>query len=79
VRTSERHNNNIADMRPCMSAPDCDIFPCDNVIRSDLVDIKICKQLMADPSKDKAVYNVQRELFSKRAKGLVRAERTEAV
>jgi hypothetical protein len=67
VRTSERHNNNIADMRPCMSAADCEIFPCDNVIRSDLVGVKMCPQLMADPSKDEAVYNVQRGLFSKRA------------
>jgi hypothetical protein len=67
VRTSEQHNNNIADMRPCMSAPDCEIFPCDNVIRSDLVGVKMCPQLMADPSKDEAVYNVQRGLFSKRA------------
>ena len=39
------------------------IFPCDNVVRTDLVEVKMCKEIMADKTKDEAVLRVERGLY----------------
>ena len=59
------HENNLADMRPCTSRSDCGllIFPCDNAVRTDLVEVKICKEIMEDPTKDEPVRRVERGLY----------------
>ena len=59
------HENNLADMRPCTSRSDCGllIFPCDNAVRTDLVEVKICKEIMADPTKDEPVRRIERGLY----------------
>ena len=62
------HSDNLADMLPCTSAADCEMFPaCDNVIRGDLVQVKICRHLEADPAQGQVDYaaQVQRGLYCK--------------
>ena len=59
------HMNSIAEMRPCMSRSDCGLllFPCDNAVRTDVVDVKICKEIMADPTQDEPVRRIERGLY----------------
>ena len=68
AREKSLHDNTMADLRPCMSRADCETFPrCENVIRRDLVEVRLCNHLMADPRQDEPVMNIQRGLFCKSA------------
>ena len=68
AREESLHDNTMADLRPCMSRADCETFPrCENVIRRDLVEVRLCNHLMADPRQDEPVMNIQRGLFCKSA------------
>jgi len=52
----------------CTSAADCAMFPAyDNVIRGDLVQVKVCRDLEADPAQGQVDYQaeVQRGLYCK--------------
>jgi hypothetical protein len=58
-----RHDNTIAEQRPCMSEADCEMHAvCDNRVRRDLVMVMICDNLDV-PVQDDGVAREQKGLF----------------